>query len=165
MKKRQAFITFLGAMSGLLLAFVVYGQGGQRGQAPLAPAAGNRTQDYTAQRTLINDYCVECHNNRVRTANLSLEALDISRVAANREKWEKVVRKLRAGMMPPPDQERPEKAEYLGFVTWLENELDRGAEPYTPAPGLHRLNRTEYANAIRDLLEPRYRCCEVPAFG
>jgi hypothetical protein len=55
-------------------------------------------------------------------------------------------------MMPPPDQERPEKAEYLAFVTWLENELDRNAEPYTPAPGLHRLNRTEYGNAINDLL-------------
>ena len=152
MKKRQALVTLLGAASTLLLAFVVYGQGVQRGQAPSPPAAGNRAQNYTAQQTLINDYCVECHNNRVRTANLSLEALDISRVAANREKWEKVVRKLRAGMMPPPDQERPGKAEYLGFVTWLENELDRGAEPYTPAPGLHRLNRTEYANAIRDLL-------------
>src|SRR6186713_1909311 len=109
MKKRQALVTLLGAASTLLLAFVVYGQAGQRGQAPAPPAAVNRAQNYTAQRTLLNDYCVECHNNRVRTANLSLEALDISRVAANREKWEKVVRKLRAGMMPPPDQERPGK--------------------------------------------------------
>ena len=55
-------------------------------------------------------------------------------------------------MMPPPGQNRPDKQKYLGLVTWLENELDRKAIPYTPAPGLHRLNRTEYANAIHDLL-------------
>ena len=155
MKKRLAIVTFFGTISALSLAFVVYGQGGQRGQVSSSPAApGSRPQQsLTAQRTLINDYCIECHNNKARTANLSLEALDIANVGANREKWEKVARKLRAGMMPPPDQERPEKAEYLAFVTWLENELDRTAEPYTPAPGLHRLNRTEYANAIRDLLD------------
>jgi len=152
MKNRGSVVTFLGAMAALSVAFVVYGQGTQRGQTSAAP--GDRaSENHAAQRALINDYCVECHNNRVRTANLSLEELDISRVGANREKWEKVVRKLRAGMMPPPAQERPGKAEYLAFITWLENELDRGAEPYTPAPGLHRLNRTEYANAIRDLLD------------
>src|SRR5262245_13457522 len=153
MKKRVSFVTFwasVSVVSLLSLAFVVMGQGSPRGtsSAPSSPA-----QSYEAQRALITDYCVECHNNRVRTANLSLEELDISRVGDHRDKWEKVVRKLRAGMMPPPGEERPEKAEYAGFVTWLENELDRGAEPYTPAPGLHRLNRTEYANAIRDLLD------------
>ena len=150
--KRLSFRAFAGAMSALLLGFVLNGQAGQRGQAP-SVANRPQQQSYTAQRELINNYCLECHNNRVRTANLSLEELDISKVGNNREKWEKVVRKLRAGMMPPPSQERPEKTEYVAFVTWLENELDRGAEPYTPAPGLHRLNRTEYANAIRDLLD------------
>src|SRR5262245_14950438 len=153
MKKRVSFVTFwasVSVVSLLSLAFVVMGQGSPRGTSsvPSSPA-----QSYEAQRALITDYCVECHNNRVRTANLSLEALDITNVGANREKWEKVARKLRAGMMPPPDQERPEKGEYVAFVTWLENELDRNAEPYTPAPGLHRLNRTEYANAIGDLLD------------
>jgi len=154
MKKRHAIVATFGTISALLLVFVVYGQGGQRGQNPSTVSAGNRSsQNFTAQRELLSNYCIECHNNKARTANLSLEALDITNVAANRDKWEKVVRKLRAGMMPPPEQERPEKVEYLAFVTWLENELDRGAEPYTPAPGLHRLNRTEYSNAIHDLLD------------
>jgi hypothetical protein len=147
MKKRLLLVTFFGAISAISLALIVHGQ------AQPASATGARPQQaFAEQRALINDYCIECHNNRARTGNLSLEALDITRVGADREKWEKVVRKLRAGMMPPPDQERPEKAEYLAFVTWLENELDRDAEPYTPAPGLHRLNRTEYGNAINDLL-------------
>jgi hypothetical protein len=152
--KKRLIVTLFGTISALLLVFVVHGQVGQRAQTPPASAAGNRAQQaLAAQRALITDYCIECHNNRARTANLSLEALDITNVAGNRDKWEKVVRKMRAGMMPPPDQERPEKAPYMAFVTWLENELDRTAQPYTPAPGLHRLNRTEYANAVHDLLD------------
>lgn len=106
-----------------------------------------------AQKAVLEEYCQECHNNRARTGNFSLEELDIAHVEKNTREWEKVVRKLRAGMMPPPDQDRPDAKTYLGLVTWLESELDRKAIPYTPSPGLHRLNRTEYANAIRDLLD------------
>jgi hypothetical protein len=155
MKTRLTFVTFIGVVCALAAALAVTAQNAPRSPQP-APLAGARAaQAVNAQRELLSNYCVECHNNKARTANLSLEAMDITRVGADREKWEKVVRKLRAGMMPPPEQERPEKAEYSAFLTYLENELDRTAEPYTPAPGLHRLNRTEYANAIRDLLDLR----------
>src|SRR5206468_4269398 len=67
--------------------------------------------------------------------------------------WEKVVRKLRAGMMPPAGNPRPDRPTTAALVSWLENELDKSAVPYMPPPGLHRLNRTEYANVIRDLLD------------
>jgi hypothetical protein len=108
-----------------------------------------------AQRALLDRYCVSCHNDRAKTANLSLQGLDLSQVSAHAEVWEKVIRKLRAGVMPPPDLPRPPLAEYEGLRNWLENAVDRAAAG-RPNPGsvvLHRLNRTEYANAIRDLVD------------
>ena len=113
----------------------------------------------TPQRVLLDRYCVGCHNQRGRAAGqeparkLTLDDLDPARVSDHPDKWELVVRKLRAGMMPPAGSRRPDKAAYDGFITWLENELDRTAVAYAPPPGLHRLNRTEYANAIRDILD------------
>ncbi|HEU4687120.1 MAG TPA: DUF1592 domain-containing protein [Vicinamibacterales bacterium] len=107
------------------------------------------------QRALLDKYCVTCHNDRVKTANLSLQNSDLSKVGAQAELWEKVVRKLRAGVMPPPDVPRPALVEYEGLRDWLEGELDRHAAARVN-PGtivLHRLNRTEYANAVRDLLD------------
>ena len=98
-----------------------------------------------------------CHSDRVKTANLSLQELDLATVADHAELWEKVIRKMRAGVMPPPDMPRPPLAEYEGLRDWLEGEIDRAALS-KPNPGsvvLHRLNRTEYANAIRDLLDLR----------
>ena len=109
------------------------------------------------QRALLDRYCVTCHNDRVRTANLSLQGVDLTKVADHAEVWEKVIRKLRAGVMPPPDVPRPPLADYEGLRDWLEAEIDRVAATRTN-PGsvvLHRLNRTEYANAIRDLLDLR----------
>jgi hypothetical protein len=109
------------------------------------------------QRALLDRYCVTCHNDRVKTANLSLQGLDLARVGEHAELWEKVIRKLRAGVMPPPELPRPSLAEYEGLRDWLEAEIDRAAAT-KPNPGavvLHRLNRTEYANAIRDLLDLR----------
>jgi len=109
----------------------------------------------TDQRALLDQYCVTCHNDRLKTANLSLEKLDLSTVGDHPELWEKVIRKLRAGVMPPPDVRRPSLAEYESLRDWLESEIDRKATPRAN-PGavvLHRLNRTEYANAIRDLLD------------
>src|SRR5207244_10429448 len=79
--------------------------------------------------------------------------LDVSRVGDHAEAWERVVRKLRAGMMPPAGVRRPDSAALKGLIAWLETEIDRGATPYMPPPGLHRLNRTEYANVVRDLLD------------
>src|SRR5262245_56183448 len=106
-------------------------------------------------RALLDRYCVTCHSDRLKTANLSLQELDLAKAAEQAEVWEKVIRKLRAGVMPPPDIPRPPLRDYEALRDWLENEIDRVAATGT-APGsvvLHRLNRTEYANAIRDLLD------------
>ena len=107
------------------------------------------------QRALLDQYCVTCHNDRAKTANLSLQGADLSTVADHAELWERVVRKLRAGVMPPPAMKRPSLEEYNGLRDFLESEIDRhAAGAVTPGSVvLHRLNRTEYANAIRDLLD------------
>ena len=104
---------------------------------------------------LVATYCVDCHNDTDVTGNLSLESLDPATASHDAETWEKVIRKLRAGMMPPPDSDRPEADTYAALTEWLEAEIDRNA-PLNPGTKiLHRLNRTEYANAIRDLLDLR----------
>jgi mono/diheme cytochrome c family protein len=115
-------------------------------------AATANTTDVTAQRALIDQYCVTCHNSRAKTANLLLDQLDLDHLSANAQIGEKVVRKLRAGLMPPTNMRRPDPASTEALIRWMENELDRNAVTYLPAPGLHRLNRTEYANAVRDVL-------------
>ena len=106
-------------------------------------------------RVVLDRYCVRCHNDRLTTAGVSLEAVDLAQVGAHAESLEKAVRKLRAGAMPPRGNPRPEPAIYSALRSWLERELDRSAAS-RPNPGrtetLHRLNRAEYANAIRDLL-------------
>jgi hypothetical protein len=109
----------------------------------------------SVERAILDQYCVSCHNNRSKTANLSLEGLDLSTVGDHPELWEKVVRKLRAGVMPPPDVRRPALPEYETLRDWLEAEIDRkaGTRPNPGSVVLHRLNRAEYANAIRDLLD------------
>src|SRR5678815_867545 len=108
-----------------------------------------------SQRAVLDQYCVTCHNDKLKTANLSLEKLDLTTAGDHAELWEKVVRKLRAGLMPPPGMRRPPLAEYEGLRDWMEAEIDRRAAGRAN-PGsvvLHRLNRTEYANAVRDLLD------------
>src|SRR5688500_3356650 len=125
---------------------------------PAAGTAAPQTARSTGPpRALRERYCVTCHSDRLKTANLSLQGLDLTKVADDAEVWEKVIRKMRAGVMPPPDLPRPPRAEYEGLRDWLEAEIDSAAAP-RPQPGsvvLHRLNRTEYANAIRDLLDLR----------
>ena len=116
----------------------------------VAPAAADADE---AQR-LFRRYCVGCHNGRLRTAELALDELDAHDVAANAETWEKVALRLRAGSMPPPGRPRPDRPTYRSVAGWLESELDR-AWAAAPNPGrvgaVHRLNRTEYRNAVRDL--------------
>jgi mono/diheme cytochrome c family protein len=122
---------------------------------PPAPGAAASASTSTTQRVLLDQYCVTCHNDKLKTANLSLEKLDLTTAGDHAELWEKVIRKLRAGVMPPPGIRRPPVAEYEGLRDWLEAAMDRKAAS-APNPGsvvLHRLNRTEYANVIRDLLE------------
>jgi hypothetical protein len=113
-----------------------------------------QSAESSQQRAFLDQHCVGCHNERAKTANLTLDKLEVSQVAQHPAVWEKVVRKLRAGLMPPPGAKRAAPEISTAFIVWLENELDRGAaaKPAVGAPGLHRLNRTEYANAIRDLL-------------
>jgi len=106
------------------------------------------------QRKLLDQYCVVCHNQRLKTANLTLDKMDIDRIGEGAEVWEKVVRKIHGGTMPPAGMPRPDKDTLQGLASWLETSLDRAAAGNVN-PGraaLHRLNRTEYANAIRDLL-------------
>src|SRR5262250_1948411 len=105
-------------------------------------------------RSFLDQYCVTCHNERSKTAGLMLDKLDLEHIGDNAETWEKVVVKLRTGMMPPTGARRPDRSVIDAFASNLETALDR-AEAAKPNPGttaLHRLNRTEYANAIRDLL-------------
>ena len=104
---------------------------------------------------ILRQYCSGCHNQKLRSGNLALDALDVAHVGQNAAVWEKVVKKLHAGVMPPLGLPRPDKIAYDGLASWLETELDRYAAAH-PNPGrtesLHRLNRAEYQNAVRDLL-------------
>jgi mono/diheme cytochrome c family protein len=119
-----------------------------------SPPASTPAQvtDASAERALLNQYCVTCHNQKLKTAGLELDKLDTAHVTEQAEKWELVVRKLRSGMMPPSGMPRPSWTTYESMVAWLEGELDKSASTHLPPPGLHRLNRTEYANVIHDLL-------------
>jgi len=103
---------------------------------------------------MLTQYCMACHNERLKTGGLVLDPQALGNVPAHAETWEKVVRKLRAGLMPPPGMPRPPAEVLNGLVGSLEDELDRAAtvSPNPGRPMLHRLNRAEYANAIRDLL-------------
>src|SRR5689334_5916525 len=118
-----------------------------------AAATGAYAQAPAHQQT-IADYCASCHNNRLRTGGLTLEGADLGAVAAHPDIWEKVVRKLRLGVMPPQGARRPERAVLDGLAASLETDLDAAAaaRPNPGRPALHRLNRAEYANAVRDLL-------------
>jgi mono/diheme cytochrome c family protein len=119
---------------------------GAPGMAPVPPAE-------TA--AVLNQYCVTCHNQRTMTANLAIDRLNPERVQQNPAAWEKVVRKLRTGTMPPAGSPRPAPEVYDATASWLEAELDRTAQPNPGRPALRRLNRAEYGNAIRDLLDLR----------
>jgi mono/diheme cytochrome c family protein len=105
-------------------------------------------------QAVLDTYCITCHNQKLRTAGLALDTLDLTHPGANPEVWEKVIAKLRAGSMPPPGRPRPDADTYHAVASALENEIDR-AWAANPNPGrinaVHRLNRTEYNNAIRDL--------------
>jgi len=115
-------------------------------------ASASATESPT--RALLDQYCVACHNERLKTAGLSLERMSPDDVARTPEVWEKVGRKLRTHEMPPPGRPRPDVAAYTAAADGLEAALDQAgaAQPNPGLVGVHRLNRTEYANVIRDLL-------------
>ena len=138
------------AATVVLLSLIAVSGQSQSGNQPVASA--------TAERALLNQYCVVCHNEKAKSAGaeaarkLTLDNLDVTHVEKAPAEWETIVRKLRAGMMPPSGMPRPNPGTYESVIAWLESELDRTAVKELPPPGLHRLNRTEYANAIRDLI-------------
>jgi len=119
----------------------------------LATTIGQQRPD-SAQKAILTQYCVTCHSDKAKTGGLTLESLDVDHPETNPEVWEKVVRKLRAGLMPPSGLPRPEQAAYETFRHTIENSLDRvaAAKPNPGATALHRMNRAEYGNAIRDLI-------------
>ncbi len=127
--------------------------------AVLLPAAALQAQNSPStaaatHRAALEQYCIGCHSGPTPFAGLNLQALDIRNLEANGTVWEKVLRKLRNREMPPAGMPRPDAATYEALVKYIETERDRLAEakPNPGRPTLHRLNRTEYANAIRDLL-------------
>ncbi len=104
---------------------------------------------------LVNKYCVGCHNQKLKTAGLTLDLADKVNPANSAEAWEKVIVKLRSRAMPPPGMPRPDNATYDTVATWLESELDHASAAHVNPgriPSLHRLNRAEYSNAVRDLV-------------
>ena len=129
-----------------LLGFLLFG-------VALAPAQQPAPTD-TSQRAFLNRYCITCHNEKLKTAGLMLDKTDVDNVGVAPDVWEKVVRKLQTGAMPPAGMPHPDKAASDSMLVYLETALDR-ASADNPRPGLaapHRLNRAEYTNAVRDLL-------------
>jgi mono/diheme cytochrome c family protein len=130
-----------------------FGWSGAQAVAPQT-AADRVTAASAPDRAVIDKYCLTCHNARTNTAGVALDSVDLSNIAAHRDLLEKVVRKVGAGAMPPAGMPRPDAAARKAFVSSLEESLDRAARD-NPDPGrplAHRLNRAEYANAVRDLL-------------
>ena len=148
--RASIFALFIGAWIAAVLSSVQ--TSAQQTQLRPAPALSTTSP---APRAVFDQYCITCHNQKLRTAGLTLDSLDVTNPGANAEVWEKVIAKLRAGSMPPPGRPRPDAAIYHAVASSLENDIDR-AWAATPNPGrinaVHRLNRTEYNNAIRDLL-------------
>jgi len=120
----------------------------------IAIASAPSPSAVSPHRALLDQYCVTCHNQKLKTAGVSLETLDLAQVAHGAATWEKVLRKVRTGEMPPPGLPHPPAAAAAAFAIWLETSLDAAAaaNPNPGGPAVHRLNRAEYSNAIRDLL-------------
>jgi mono/diheme cytochrome c family protein len=117
--------------------------------------APDKARPTSTDKAVIDRYCATCHNQRTRAGNLALDTLDVSAAGRDAQTWEKVVRKVRTGMMPPSGAPRPDRATLDGLAASIETTIDRAARtaPNPGAPALHRLNRAEYGNAVRDLLD------------
>jgi hypothetical protein len=146
--RRARWLLCLTACCALLLASAVLRAGEPSPQVTAVPAA-------TTDRATLDRYCVTCHNSRTKTGGLALDTVDVTRVAPDAETWEKVVRKIRGRMMPPPGMPRPDDATYDALAAHLETALDSAAAA-RPNTGrtetFRRLTRVEYRNAIRDIL-------------
>ena len=135
-----------------------------RAVPPQAPVPSAVAAD-PALGAMLQQYCITCHNQRARVGGLALDTLDLAQVGERPDVWEQVVRKLRTGAMPPAGRRRPDTAVSNRVATWLETQLDRAAleHPNPGRPTLHRLNRTEYRNAVRDLLAIDIETSLLPA--
>ena len=147
---------FAALPAGVILGLALSLPADTHAQEPAgAPVAAELSASASDARQLLDRYCVTCHNTRLLTAGLSLEDTDVAHVAAAAETWEKVARKLRTTTMPPPNRPQPPVEARAAMASWLESTLDQAAAA-RPNPGrtetLRRLNRTEYQNAVRDLL-------------
>ncbi len=150
----------VGALALALTSSARVAQGFSQGLVAqgFSPALAQTGSPATADQTpaaVLAKYCITCHNEKRKTAGLMIDKLDLQQVGDDAEVWEKVARKLRTQEMPPPGAPRPDKATYAAVTTQLESALDAAAAA-NPNPGrvaVHRLNRTEYTNAIRDLLD------------
>jgi hypothetical protein len=107
-----------------------------------------------AQRVLLDQYCITCHNQKAKIGGLALDTVDLARPGDNAETLERVIRKLRAGMMPPAGSKRPDPGTYQSLASGIEASVDQASasKPVEGLPGVHRVNRVEYANSVRDLL-------------
>src|SRR6266852_6951498 len=147
MRIRLKQVTLMMACGSIaLIATISATLSAKQGATPAStPPAATSATAATPARELVGTYCVTCHNERVKTANLALDKADTEHVFNSGETWEKVVVKLRSRSMPPPGARRPDNATYDRVATWLDSELDRAAASHVK-PGwsaeLHRRNRT-----------------------
>ena len=152
----KKILTVLGCIATMSLVFVVYGQTATQS----GPAAAPSADAVAAQKAILTQYCATCHSDKAKSAGMDsarkidFDALDIAHVGKDAETWERIVRKLRAGMMPPKNKARP-TAEQLGQLeTWVKGSVFK-IDPKNPDPGrvtVRRLNRVEYRNTVRDLM-------------
>jgi hypothetical protein len=142
--------TFIALVSGCTVVLAVVSS---RPQATALPQNAGVPVNAPA-RTLVDKYCLTCHSARSKSGGLVLEGVDLASPAASAETWEKVIRKVRGGLMPPVGMPHPDKAALEAFASYLETSIDTAAaeRPNPGRPILHRLNRAEYGNAVRDLL-------------
>jgi hypothetical protein len=135
----------------LFVAGYINASGTQNAQSLVPSAPGSAP----SQQAVLEKYCITCHNEKLRTADLFLDKADISHPAESPAIWEKVLHKLRAREMPPPRAPRPDEGAYNSLTAYLETALDRTAEsrPNPGRPAVYRLNRLQYANAIHDLID------------
>jgi mono/diheme cytochrome c family protein len=153
MKKKLIVLIAVISLSGVVIASRGASPGGETIASPAASPAP-QTAGVPAQWATINQYCVGCHNNTAKTGGVTFEGLKPESVGEHAELFEKAVRKLRGRVMPPPGAKQPEAKDIDSLVVWLEDSLDHSAaKSHIPDQiVLHRLNRKEYANAVRDLL-------------
>ncbi|HKU54226.1 MAG TPA: DUF1592 domain-containing protein [Rhizomicrobium sp.] len=159
---RQAgFATGVFAMAGLA-GFIVFGAAAEPAptptqvavNAPVTAAAPQTAPTVADRKKMLMQYCTACHNDRLKTAGMTVVPLDAGNLAANLATWEKILRRLSVGEMPPRGMPRPPKEQIADFTQWLGTSLDKLAAA-NPDPGratIRRMNRTEYANAVRDLV-------------